>query len=56
MKCNISNKINKTEGGVGMDDTEIKSSWSFQYLGCIIKDYGEFIEDVTNKVKACRVK
>lgn len=35
-----------------MDDAKIRRSRSFWYLGFVIQDGREFIEDVTNRIKA----
>ena len=53
LKCNFSHKTSRNEGKVKMNDIEIGISRSrnFWYLGSIIQDEGELVEDTTNRIK-----
>ena len=50
IKCKFSNRRIRDES-VKLDGVELVSSKSFRYLGSIIQDNGEILEDVNNRIK-----
>ena len=50
-KTNQSNNVSRNEGDDSVDNSEIGKRRSFQYLGSIIQNDWELIEDTTNRIK-----
>lgn len=56
MKCNFNDKVSKNKGAIRLDDTKIYKCINFWYLGYIIQDKIELIENATNRIKTSQDK